>query len=82
MLAINLGEKRDLIAAWVKSHGVTSTILLDATGEVAKNYGINYTPTVFLVDRQGKLVGKAIGERQWMSEQGKALLLGLLARKR
>ncbi len=81
MLAINLGEKPDLVAGWVKSHGVTSTVLLDAKGEVAKKYDIAYTPTVFLVDRGGKLVGKAIGERQWTAEQGRALLRALLARR-
>jgi hypothetical protein len=81
VLAINLGEKPDLVAGWVKSHGVTSTVLLDAKNEAQKSYQIAYTPTVFLVDRQGKLVGKAIGERQWMGEQGKALLRRLLARK-
>jgi AhpC/TSA family len=82
VLAINLGEKRDLVAAWVKSRAVTSLVLLDANKEAEKSYQIAYTPTVFLVDRQGRLVGKAIGERQWMSEEGKALLLRLLARKR
>jgi len=81
VLAINLGEKPDLVAGWVKSHGVTSTVLLDAKGEVAKKYDIAYTPTVFLVDRGGKLVGKAIGERQWTAEQGRALLRALLARR-
>jgi peroxiredoxin len=81
VLAVNLGEKRDLVAGWAKSHGVTSTVLLDATGEVSKKYEIAYTPTVFLVDRGGKLVGKAIGERQWTGEQGRALLRALLARK-
>ena len=55
--------------------------MTDATGEVAKNYGINYTPTVFLVDREGRLVGKAIGERQWTGEQGRALLRLLLERR-
>ena len=54
--------------------------MLDAKGEVSKQYDIAYTPTVFLVDRGGRLVGKAIGERQWMGEQGKALLRRLLAR--
>jgi len=81
VLAINLAEKRDVVAAFVKSRGVTTTVLLDANKEAEKSYQIAYTPTVFLVDRQGKLVGKAIGERQWMGEQGKALLLRLLARK-
>ena len=78
VLAVNLGEKRDLVAAWVKSRGVTSTVLLDANKEAEKSYQIAYTPTVFLVDRQGKLVGKAIGERQWTGEEGKALLRRLL----
>jgi AhpC/TSA family len=81
VLAVNLGEKRDLVAAWVKSRGVTSTVLLDANREAEKSYQIAYTPTVFLVDRQGKLVGKAIGERQWTGEQGKTLLRRLLAHR-
>ena len=81
VLAVNLGEKRALVAAWVKSRGVTSTVLLDANKEAEKSYQIAYTPTVFLVDRQGRLVGKAIGERQWTGEQGKALLRRLLARR-
>ena len=81
MLAINLSENRDLIAAWVKSRGVTSTVLLDANRTTERSYQIAYTPTVFLVDRRGKLVGKAIGERDWAGEQGQALLRLLLARK-
>ena len=80
VLAINLGEERDMLAAWVKSRNVTSTVLLEPTGAVAKSYGIGYTPTVFLVDREGRLVGKAIGTRQWTGEQGRALLRVLLAR--
>jgi hypothetical protein len=81
VLAINLGEKPDLVAGWVKSRGVTATVLLDGDNEVQKSYQIAYTPTVFLVDRQGRLVGKAIGERQWSGDQGRALLRALLARK-
>jgi AhpC/TSA family protein len=81
VLAINLGEKPDLVAGWVKSRGVTATVLLDGDNEVQKSYQIAYTPTVFLVDRQGRLVGKAIGERQWTGDQGRALLRALLARR-
>ena len=81
VLAINLAEKRDVVAAFVKRRGVTSTVLLDANKEAEKQYQIAYTPTVFLVDRQGRLVGKAIGERPWAGEQGKALLRRLLERR-
>lgn len=81
VLAINLGETPDLVAGWVRGRGVTSTVLLDSANEAQKSYQIAYTPTVFLVDRQGRLVGKAIGERQWTGDQGRALLRALLARK-
>ena len=29
-----------MLAAWLKSRSVTSTVLLEATGAVAKSYGI------------------------------------------
>jgi len=80
VVAINLGEERDLVVTWVKSRGVTSPVLLEPTGAVTKSYGIAYTPTVFLVDREGRLVGKAIGIRPWSGDRGRALLRLLLAR--
>lgn len=80
VLAINLGEPRDMLTAWVTSRNVTSTVLLEATGGVARSYGVAHTPTVFIVDRQGRLVGKAIGTRQWTGDRGRALLRLLLER--
>jgi len=80
VLAIHLGEERDMLAAWLKSRSVTSTVLIEATGAVAKSYGIAYTPTVVLVDRDGKLVGKCIGVRSWTGDKGRAILRLLLAR--
>jgi peroxiredoxin len=82
VLAINLAEKRDVVTAFVKSRGLTFTVLLDANQEAERSYQIAYTPTVFLVDREGRLVGKAIGERAWAGEQGQTLLRRLLERRR
>jgi hypothetical protein len=77
---VNLGEPRDVLAAWVRSRNVTTTVLLDSTGDVARGYAVAHTPTVFLVDRQGRLVGKAIGTRQWTGDRGRALLRLLMER--
>jgi peroxiredoxin len=79
VLAINLGEEREHVAAWARSRNVTSTILLDSTGAVMESYRVAYTPTVFLVDRSSKLVGRAIGNKSWLSEKGRALFRALLA---
>ena len=79
VLAINLGEGRDHLAAWARGRQVTSTILLDSTRAVMESYGVAYTPTVFLVGRHGKLVGRSIGNKNWLSDKGRALFRALLA---
>ena len=80
VLAINLGEDRRMLAGWVKSRNVTSTVLFLDNPALGQSYAITATPTVYLVDRGGKLVGKAIGTRPWSGDKGRAILRALLAR--
>lgn len=80
ILAINLGEDRDDLVAWVKRRKVTATVLLDPNGDVARGYAIAYTPTVFLIDRDGRLVAKSVGVRSWTGDAGRAVLRALMAR--
>jgi len=80
VLAINLGEDRGMLANWVNSRNVTSTVLLLDDPALGRTYAITATPTVYLVDRDGKLVGKAIGTRPWSGDKGRAILRALLAR--
>jgi peroxiredoxin len=78
VLALNIEESRDDVAAWVKSHRVSFRVLLDPFGTMAKAYGVTATPTVFLVDRDGLLVAKALGTRAWTDATGRALLANLV----
>ncbi len=64
----------------VKERGYAAPVLLDASGDVAgKQYGVFGPPTIFFVDRQGRLVGRAIGERNWDSPAGRGFIKALLA---
>jgi peroxiredoxin len=78
VLAIDIQEGPSAVAAWAKEKGVTIPILLDADGEVTRQYGVIATPTAFLIDREGRLLGRLIGPRDWSSPAAKALLAGLL----
>jgi peroxiredoxin len=80
ILAINLGEDKDDLVAWAKRSKVTTTILLDPNADVARSYAIAYTPTVFLIDRDGRLVAKSVGVRAWTGDKGRAVLRALIAR--
>ncbi len=78
VVAVNILESRNEVAIWVSQKKVTSTVLLDTDGAVTAAYRVTGTPTVVLVGRDGKLVGRAAGMRPWMSTAGRAFLTALL----
>jgi peroxiredoxin len=79
ILAVNLQETPSTVAAWARERNVTIPILLDADGDVSRRYGVIATPTVVLIDRRGRLLGRIVGPRDWSSPAGQALIAGLLA---
>ena len=55
-------------------------MLLDASGDVTgRGYGVFGPPTVYLVDREGRLVGRAVGPRDWTTPTAKTFIRELLA---
>jgi peroxiredoxin len=79
VLAVSIEEPRDLVAAYVKGAGVTSSVLLDADGAVAREYRVRATPTTIVIGRDGRLVARAAGTREWDGKVGRALLDALVA---
>ena len=77
MLAVNIQEPRGTVAAWVRDKKVTFPVVLDTDGAAARAYRVTATPTVFVVGRDGKVVGAAFGTKEWTSEPGRALLARL-----
>jgi hypothetical protein len=63
---------------WTKDKDVSFTIVLDRSGSVMRAYQITATPVVFVVGRDGKLVAKALGTKDWTGPQGRAFLEALL----
>ena len=78
ILLINILESRDTAARWIKEKGITPRVVLDFDGSVTAAYRVTATPTVVLIGRDGKMVGRAIGTRGWTSPAGRALLDALL----
>jgi len=78
VVAVNIQESHSTVAAWAREKKITIPILLDTDGEVTREYGVIATPTSFLVDREGRLLGRMVGPRDWASPPGKALFASLL----
>jgi peroxiredoxin len=79
VLMISFRESPDHVRRVVKERGYTAPVLLDQSGDVTgRVYGVWGPPTVYLVDRNGLLVGRAIGRRPWGTPAGKTFIRELL----
>jgi hypothetical protein len=80
VVLIAFREPRDLVQRVVKERGYTAPVLLDQTGDVSGvAYGVFGPPTMYLVDRQGRLLARAVGPRDWASPAARKLIEELLA---
>lgn len=61
ILAINLQESRDTVAAFLESNGFTFTVLLDSDGEVGLRYNVRGIPATFFIDGEGVIRDMQIG---------------------
>jgi hypothetical protein len=76
---VNFREDAAQVKRAAEQRGYTAPVLLDASGDVTgRGYGVWGPPTVYLVDRKGQLVGRAVGPRGWDSAQAKTLVRALL----
>jgi hypothetical protein len=80
VVLVDFREDPNLVRRTVKERGYTAPVLLDESGDVTgKVYGVWGPPTLYLIDRQGRLVGRATGPRPWDSPAGRRLIEALLA---
>jgi hypothetical protein len=78
---INFREKPADVRKAVAERGYTAPVLLDESGDVTgRLYGVWGPPTIYFVDRQGRLVGRAVGSREWDGPAARALLRALVER--
>ena len=61
VLAINVGDTRERVAAYVRSNALTFSFQIDDHRMVANQYGVYGFPTIFLLDRNGVIRKKIVG---------------------
>jgi peroxiredoxin len=79
ILAIDLQESKDTVRKFVEDNGLTFTVLLDPKGAVGGAWGAQSIPTTYLIDREGGILARAIGGREWDSPDMVALFEAILA---
>jgi peroxiredoxin len=78
LLAVNLRESAAKVEDFRNEFQTTFPILLDRIGKVGEAYGVLAIPTTFILDRQGIIIGKTTGARNWTSAPVRCLIQELL----
>ena len=81
ILAVDLREGTKKVRAFKEKFKLNFPILLDSDGMVGSRYGVRFIPTTYLIDREGYIIGVALGARDWSSKEAFELIDNLLNTK-
>ena len=65
MIAVNMQESKAQVMSFLEKYKLTFTTLLDSNGEVASGFAIRALPTTLVLDKAGRIMGMALGPREW-----------------
>lgn len=82
VLAVDLRESAKKVQAFKEKYDLNFPILLDSDGTIGLTYGIRSIPTTYLVDKEGYIIGGALGARDWASAEAFGLINQLLSASR
>ncbi len=79
LLVVIDGERKKAAQKVVNAKKITLPVLLLLKEKVMDQYGVRgWVPQTFIIDREGRLIGKTIGERNWCSAEAWSCLKELL----
>jgi peroxiredoxin len=80
LLAVSQDEDgMRVVAPFVKQLGLSFPVLIDPDRQVGDRYGVWGYPESFVIDRNGYVVERVIGPRDWASAESVAGLEALMA---
>ena len=82
ILAVNMEESAKTVRPFVQELKLSFPAVLDAKGSVSREYGIRALPVSFLVGRDGNILWRAMGGREWDTPQLREYFARVVAKKK
>ncbi len=73
VIAVNLQESKAQVKSFLEKYELSFTTLLDSKGEVASGFAVRALPTTLVLDKAGRIIGIALGPREWDHQASFAL---------
>lgn len=78
ILAINVGEKKYKVRKFAKVIKLDLPVLLDTTSDTFNNWGVKTLPTSFLIDGNGNIRYRVLGNPGWELEESLNIIKNML----
>ena len=78
VVTVNFMESGEQVRAFAEEQKLTYPMLLDKEAEIAGRYGVMRLPVTVLVGREGEVIAKAIGFKDWYKDDIRELVAALL----
>jgi peroxiredoxin len=75
---VAIKDKEEDLKKYRSEFKISSPLLIDHGAKVANTYGVWSHPETFFINREGKIVGRVFGGKDWTSRSMKNLLQYLL----
>jgi peroxiredoxin len=82
LLKVATKEKEKDVIKYKKDHQFSSPILLEDDTAVSNAYGVVSRPQTFFINREGKIIARALKEMDWTSKNMKELIEYLFKEKK
>ena len=71
-------DKEEDLKKYRSEFKISSPLMIDEEAQAATAYGVSSHPETFIINRKGKIIGRAFGEKDWASRSMKNLIQYLL----
>ena len=78
VLAVDIRESAKTVRAFTQELKLSFPALLDQKGSVAYTYSVRPVPATYLIGRDGKILGRAFGAREWDSSEARKYFASVL----
>jgi thiol-disulfide isomerase/thioredoxin len=74
VVGVNFRESAGVVRGFMQELRLSFPALVDTDAAMSRAFGVRGLPVSFLLDREGRILWKAIGSREWDSSHGRTYL--------
>lgn len=72
------GDRKAAVEKFNRRYQLSLPILLDDGSDISRDYAVSVMPVTYIIDANGEVLARIVGERDWDSDQAHRLIDGYL----